>query len=296
MTEGAQNLSAPWVIVTGISGSGRSTALRALEDHGFFCVDNLPASLLSALHEKMSGRADARAVAVGMDVRAGGFLDDLEAGLSELAGRGVAPRLLFLDCSNDVLVRRFAETRRRHPVLEEGTILEAIRRERAQMVQVRERTALVIDTSELNVHQLKAQIQALFAGSSSGEMVVSVMSFGFKHGLARNADYVFDVRCLANPHFVPSLRPLTGMDDEVADYVMKDGEGAEYLEKLLALLKHTLPRHVKEGRALVTLAIGCTGGQHRSVAFAERIATLLRQWDTGRITLSHRDIKRMSSS
>jgi RNase adapter protein RapZ len=288
--------TSPWVIVTGISGSGRSTALRALEDLGFFCVDNLPASLLGSVYDAMAGRADARAVAIGIDVRAGGFLDDLEAGLAELGDRGVTARLLFLDCSDDVLVRRFAETRRRHPVLDDGTILEAIGAERARMLNIRKRTTLVIDTSELNVHQLKARIQALFGASDSEQMVVTVMSFGFKHGLPRNPDYVFDVRCLSNPHFVPDLRPKTGLHSEVSEYVLRQAGGDAYVETVSSVLRHSLPLHVAEGRALVTIAIGCTGGQHRSVAIARRLAAVVADLNVGRVTTSHRDVKRMSSS
>lgn len=286
----------PWVIVTGISGSGRSTALRALEDLGFFCVDNLPASLLPALHDAMVGRADARAVAVGIDVRAGSFLDDLEAALVDLSSKGVTARLMFLDCSDDVLVRRFAETRRRHPVLEDGTILEAIGSERGRMLNIRERTTLVVDTSELNVHELKARIQGLFGAKDSEQMVVTVMSFGFKHGLPRNSDYTFDVRCLSNPHFIAGLRPKTGLDAEVSDYVLGQAGGEAYVERVLAVLQHSLPLHVAEGRALVTVAIGCTGGQHRSVAIARRLVEIVTEWQVGRVTMSHRDVKRMSSS
>ena len=287
--------SSPWVIVTGISGSGRSTALRALEDLGFFCIDNLPANMLGSLHAAMAGRQDARSVAVGIDVRTGGFLDDFEAGLAGLQERGVTARLIFLDCNDEVLVRRFAETRRRHPVLESGTILEAIGKERERMLQIRERTSVVVDTSDLNVHQLKAQIQALFA-TDDDRMVISVMSFGFKHGLPRNPDYVFDVRCLDNPHFVPELRPKTGLDAEVSHYVLGTAGGDAYVELVVGLLQHALPLHVREGRALVTVAIGCTGGQHRSVAIAERLAKAMWSWRTGRVTVSHRDVKRMSSS
>lgn len=287
--------NSPWVIVTGISGSGRSTALRALEDLGFYCVDNLPANMLGSLHQAMAGRSDARAVAVGIDVRGGGFLDDFEAGLAELETHGASPRLVFLDCNDEVLVRRFAETRRRHPVLESGTIVEAISKERDKMLKIRERTTLVIDTSDLNVHQLKARVQALFA-TDDHPMVISVMSFGFKHGLPRNPDYVFDVRCLDNPHFVDDLRPKTGMDAEVSNYVLNTAGGEAYIEQISAMLQYALPLHVREGRALVTVAIGCTGGQHRSVAIAERLAKAMWGWRTGRVTVSHRDVKRMSSS
>ncbi len=286
----------PWVVVTGISGSGRTTTLRVLEDLDYFCVDNLPASLLPSLHEAMEKSGDPRPVAVGIDVRAGEFLGEVESGLAALRGRGIDVRLLFLDCSNDVLVRRFAETRRRHPVLSDGTIVEAIRRERTQMAPMRNRTTLVIDTSELNIHQLKARVQALFGDSGGAEMVVSVMSFGFKHGLPRNPDYVFDARCLANPHFVPEMRPKTGLDDDVREYVLDTAGGADLLGHMLQLLNHSLPLHRGEGRALVTIAIGCTGGQHRSVALAQTMANRLQDLAGTHVTISHRDLPRMSSS
>lgn len=288
--------AAAWVIVTGISGSGRTTALRALEDAGYFCVDNLPASLLPALHGKMAGRRDERRVAVGIDVRAGAYLDDFEAALAELQKRGVVVRLLFLDCADDVLVRRFAETRRRHPVPQADTIVEAIRRERAQMLRIRERTTLVVDTSELNIHELKARIQGLFGDPDDTKLVVSVMSFGFKHGLPRGADYVFDVRFLDNPHFVDALRPHTGLDPQVSAYVLNRSGGAAFLDLLVNLLSATLPQHLREGRALVTVAIGCTGGQHRSVAMTEALADRLRDLQGCRVARSHRDVVRMSSS
>jgi UPF0042 nucleotide-binding protein len=287
-----------WVVVTGISGSGRTTALHALEDVGFYCVDNLPASLLSNLHDEMAELPDPRSVAVGIDVRGDAFLDDIGATLDTLLQRGVDTDLLFLDCSDEMLLRRFAETRRRHPILSEGTIIDSIRTERARMLAFRERTTLVIDTSELNPHQLKALIQRLYADTHGGgpSLLLSMMSFGFKHGLPRNPDYVFDVRCLKNPHFVAELRPLTGQDEVVRRYVLDDARGAEYLELVKSLLNHSLPRHVDEGRAAVTVAFGCTGGQHRSVAMAIELAEHVRTLSIGRVTISHRDLEQMSSS
>lgn len=281
---------ARWLVVTGISGSGRTTCLRALEDLGWFCVDNLPARLLPALHDAMQERSEPQPVAVGIDVRAGAFLDDMDAALRALSGRGAHVELLFVDCADDVLVRRFAETRRKHPVLAGRTIVDAIHRERDLMLALRERTALVIDTSELNVHQLKARVGELFrTDSDAPAMSVAVRSFGFKHGLVRDADYVFDARCLANPHFVPELRPRTGLDPAVRDYVMNDAGGRGWLNHVLALLDHALPLHRAEGRALVTVAVGCTGGQHRSVALSEAVAAHVRTLDIAAVRVSHRD-------
>lgn len=280
------------VIVTGISGSGRSTCLRALEDIGFYCVDNLPSALLPALHETIVERLVMVPVAVGIDVRAGSLLGDLDASLNTLRKAGVKPELVFLDCADDVLIRRFAETRRKHPIWEAGTVTEAIASERLTMLALRERTTLVIDTTEMNVHQLKRHVQRLFDPEHSAEMrlVVSLLSFGYKHGLPRDADYVLDVRYLDNPYFVPELAPLSGLDPPVVSYVMERG-GRESVVRMAQLLDYVLPLHAQEGRALVTVAIGCTGGQHRSVALAEALAAHVMGSQIGRTTVTHRDCK-----
>ncbi len=288
-----------WVIVTGISGSGRTTALRALEDLGFYCVDNLPSRMLPELHDAMVGRGQPQPVAVGIDARAGAFLDDIEGALAGLEARGVDVQLIFLDCADDVLVRRFSETRRRHPLpTPGGTVLDSIRQERELMLAFRERTTLVLDTSELNIHQLKARIQRIFEtiAPDRSAMLVSVNSFGFKHGLPRDADYVFDVRFLDNPHFVPELRPLTGRDQTVAAHVLGSESGGRALAAIIGLLDLALPLHDREGRALVNIAVGCTGGQHRSVAVAEALAAHLRSRPGARVSVGHRDLSRMSSS
>lgn len=287
-----------WVIVTGISGSGRTTALRALEDLGYYCVDNLPAGLLPQLHAEVSGLLRPTSVAVGIDVRGGAFLEDADRALDSLQAAGVAVQLLFLDCADDVLVRRFTETRRRHPVLAvSGRIGESIERERRVMLALRERTSLVIDTSESTVHDLKRRIRRLFGDASeAAEMLVGISSFGFKHGSPRDADYMFDVRCLPNPHFVPDLRPLTGLDERVSQHVLSNPEGSAWLQRVLSLLDLALPLHEREGRALVSVAVGCTGGQHRSVAMAEAMADHVRVLGIGRISVHHRDVSKMSSS
>jgi len=288
----ARTQKARLVVITGISGSGRSTCLRALEDAGYYCVDNLPASLLPALHDTIAERLAQTSVAVGIDARGGELLGDFEHALEIVREAGVRPELVFLDCADDILIRRFAETRRKHPVWQAGTVSESIARERKTMQAIREQTTLVIDTSEMNVHQLKRHIQRLFDPENSAEMrlMVSVLSFGYKHGLPRDADYVFDVRYLGNPYFVPELMQLSGLDLAVADYVMSRG-GLDALAKMTDLLDHVLPQHAQEGRALVTIALGCTGGQHRSVALAEAIAAHVRTLHLGRVTVSHRDVK-----
>jgi UPF0042 nucleotide-binding protein len=280
------------VIVTGMSGSGRSTCLRALEDVGYYCVDNLPAGLLPQLNETIRDRLKHTPVAVGIDVRAGTLLGDLDHALDTLIASGVRPEVVFLDCADDILVRRFAETRRKHPIWRAGTVSESIRSERLAMSAIRERTSLVLDTSEMNVHQLKRQVQKLFDPEHSAEMrmVVSVLSFGYKHGLPRDADYVFDVRYVENPFFIAELAPLSGLDHDVADFVMRRG-GDQALAKMTALLDHVLPLHAAEGRAMVSVAFGCTGGQHRSVALAEAMAQHLQASGIGRVTVTHRDVR-----
>ncbi len=290
-TSGEESVSRV-LVVTGISGSGRSTCLRALEDLGYYCVDNLPAVLLPTLVDTLHERLTSTPVAVGIDIRAGQLLGDLNQAVEHLAAKGVLPTFLFLDCADDVLVRRFAETRRKHPIWQAGTITEAIRQERAVMLEVRERTTLVIDTSDMNIHQLKRHVQRLFDVELSSELrlQVAIESFGFKHGMPRDADYVFDVRYLANPYFVPELAALSGVDGAVAEFVWQRG-GQEALMHMTQLLDFTLPLHANEGRALVTVAIGCTGGQHRSVALAEAIAVHLRSLSLGRVTVTHRNAK-----
>ncbi len=280
------------IIVTGISGSGRSTSLRALEDLGYYCVDNLPAALLPSLVETIAERLVAAPVAVGIDIRAGHLLGDLDHAMDTLRSTGVRPELVFLDCADDVLVRRFAETRRKHPVWQAGSITDAIAQERATMLEVRERTTLVIDTSDMNVHQLKRHVQRLFEPEAFGELrlMVAIESFGFKHGLPRDADYVFDVRFVDNPYFVPELAEMSGLDPAVSEFVIRRG-GDAALDRIIALLDLSLPLHAQEGRALVTIAIGCTGGQHRSVAIAEMLAQHIRNMRLGRVAVHHRNIK-----
>ncbi|MSP91660.1 MAG: RNase adapter RapZ [Myxococcales bacterium] len=284
--------STRFVIVTGMSGSGRSTCLRALEDVGFFCVDNLPSGLLLELHDTLAERMATMPIAVGIDARAGQLLGDLDVALNKLRDAGVLPEVLFLDCADDVLIRRFAETRRKHPIWQAGTVTEAIAAERAAMLAIREHTTLRLETTDLNVHQLKRQVQRVFDPEHSAGMrlTVALVSFGYKHGLPRDADYVFDVRYLDNPYFVPALSPLTGLDAAVSDWVLGHG-GMDALSKMAGLCDHVLPLHAQEGRALVTIALGCTGGQHRSVTLAEAMANHLRVLRLGRVYVEHRDCR-----
>ncbi len=279
-----------WLVVTGISGSGRTTALHALEDLGWYCIDNLPPALLPHLRDTLR-TSSYRGVAIGLDVRTADTPGSFEQAFDNLRAGGVDLTLVYLDCSDEVLVRRFGETRRRHPLLNAGSIPAAIAAERHQMMAMRVRTTLVIDTSALNVHQLKAQIADLFGTSQTDrtQLRVNLLSFGFKHGSPRDADWIFDVRGLLNPHFVPALRPRSGSDHDVASYVLESDDGAALLAQLLSTLRLALPMHRREGRVLVTVAIGCTGGRHRSVAIAEALAAALGSDGEDLISVHHRD-------
>ncbi|HSN82520.1 MAG TPA: RNase adapter RapZ [Polyangiales bacterium] len=279
------------VLVTGLSGAGRSTALRVLEDAGFFCVDNLPPALVPELLDLVSNEGRLRRVGLGIDVRTGTFLSGAEDMLSKLEASGHEVRVVFLDCADDVLVRRFSETRRPHALAREGDLHGAITRERERLAGLRDRADVVIDTTELSVHDLRRQlIDYIGRDAARPSMVVRLLSFGFKYGIPVDADLVFDLRFLPNPHFVDALRPKTGVDPEVSDYVLKAPETEELLRLLRPLLDFTLPQYAKEGKAYLTMAFGCTGGRHRSVAMVEELRRLLGEQHE--VVVSHRDAQR----
>jgi len=268
---------ASFVIITGLSGAGKSHAIKCFEDMGFFCVDNLPTTLIPTFAELIArSRQDVSRVALGIDVREGEYLSHFLEALHELKRRGHAVEVLFLEASEESLVRRYHESRRRHPLGAEGNVLDAIRAERKAMAHMREVADRIIETSSLNVHQLKAQLAGLYVTPRvrSG-LTASLVSFGFKHGIPFDADLVFDVRFLPNPHFVDALRALDGRDGRVRDYVLGHGEARELLERLSDLLKFLLPFYQREGKAYLTVAIGCTGGRHRSVTFVEELRAFL---------------------
>lgn len=278
------------VVVTGLSGAGRTTALRVLEDLGFYCVDNLPPSLAPGLLELLEGAGDRVHVGLGIDVRSGAFLEGAEKALTELAARGFPPEVLFLDASDEALVRRFSETRRPHRLASEGDVLGAIRLEREWLAPLRRHATHVIDTTHLNVHDLRRQLVQVVSGRPDGiRMVTRVISFGFKYGLPQDADLVFDLRYLPNPHFVPELRPQSGLDRPVSDYVLSTPEGQELLTDLTTLLGKLLPRYAAEGKSYLTIGIGCTGGRHRSVAMAEALGVKLTHEP---VVVAHRDVER----
>jgi UPF0042 nucleotide-binding protein len=293
------------VIVTGLSGAGRSTALRVLEDLGFYCVDNLPPALAPGLLELLSQPSAVPAsgstppparvpVGLGIDVRTGVFLEGASEAFRILKERGMPPEVLFLDASDEALVRRFSETRRPHRLAADGDLLGAIRSEREGLAELRKRATHVIDTTHLTVHDLRRRLVDLVSGRPDGiRLVTRIVSFGFKYGLPQDADLVFDLRFLPNPHFVPALRPYTGLDAPVADYVFQAPEAQELLTDLEALLGKLLPRYAAEGKAYLTIGIGCTGGRHRSVAMAEALAKRLGDGPAGgSCSVVHRDVER----
>ena len=282
------------IVVTGLSGAGRSTALRVLEDAGFFCVDNLPPGLAPALIDLVEREGKLERIGLGIDVRTGAFLSGAEETLSELEALGHRVQVIFLDCADDVLVRRFSETRRPHALSRTGDLHGAISRERERLAGLRARADAVIDTTEFSVHDLRHRlIDYIGRDSDRPSMVVRLLSFGFKYGIPVDADLVFDLRFLPNPHFVDALRPKTGMDPEVSAYVMSSPETQKLLGHLRPLLDYVLPQYAREGKAYLTVAVGCTGGRHRSVAMAEELG---RQFGSlHEVVVSHRDAQRAGS-
>ncbi|UCH29493.1 MAG: RNase adapter RapZ [Myxococcales bacterium] len=282
------------VVVTGLSGAGRSTALRVLEDAGFFCVDNLPPALAPDLLSLAHHQGKLERVGLGIDVRTGAFLNGAEQTLSALEREGHEVQVIFLDCADDVLVRRFSETRRPHALARDGDLHGAIAGERERVAGLRARADIVIDTTELNVHDLRRHlIDYIRRDTEHPSMVVRLLSFGFKYGIPAHADLVLDLRFLPNPHFVEALRPKTGMDPEVSKYVLDAPQTQEFLRRLRPLLDFSLPQHAREGKAYLTVAFGCTGGRHRSVAIAEELGRQLGS--AHEVVVSHRDSERAPS-
>ena len=281
-----------FVVITGLSGAGKSYAIKCFEDMGFFCVDNLPTTLIPTFADLVTrtGHTTQR-VALGVDVREGEYLPHLLEALQELKRRGHVVEVLFLEANEETLVRRFHETRRRHPLGGEN-VLEAIRAEKKEMAHTREVADRIIDTSTLNVHQLKALLVELYVTPKERPgLATSLVSFGFKHGIPFDADLVFDVRFLPNPHFVDGLRALDGRDSRVRDFVFNSGPSRELLERLQDLLRFVLPWYEREGKAYLTIAVGCTGGRHRSVALVEELRKFLDGLGFAP-TVVHRDLDR----
>ena len=279
------------LVITGLSGAGKTLALHALEDMGYFCMDNLPPRLLPTLAELcVRSHQPITKVALVADVRGGEFFHDLKDAITQLRERGHEVRVFFLEASDEVLVRRYKETRRRHPLDSEGRdLLQAIQREREQLADIRAIADEVLDTSGLTPQQLRDEIVRRLQAGAEATMQVKVVSFGFKYGLPVDADLVLDVRFLPNPNYDPSLRPLSGLDERVKQFVLQQPETQEFLRRLQSLLEFALPHYRREGKSYLTIAIGCTGGRHRSFVLAEAVADFLRQQGYP-CTVQHRDV------
>jgi len=280
-----------FVIITGLSGAGKTVAKRALEDLGYFCVDNLPPALIppfAHLCAQSGGRVSR--VALVVDARGGEFFRDLAAALRSLDGMGVAHQVLFLEADDDTLLRRFKESRHRHPLADRVGVEEAIRTERRRLEDIRGLADFIIDTSRLSPAQCRQKVLGLFgAESETGRFTISVVSFGYKHGLPTDADLVFDVRFLPNPQYIEALRPHDGLRDEVAAYVLAAPLTRAFLRRLVGFLEFLVPHFAAEGKTQLVVAVGCTGGRHRSVAVAERLAAILRS-RRHKVLVEHRDI------
>jgi UPF0042 nucleotide-binding protein len=283
--------SSQFVVITGLSGAGRTQAANALEDLGWFVIDNLPPALIPKVADL--ARAPGSSIQrVALVVGTAAYLDEVSPSIDQLRETGAAVRVLFLEASDEVLIRRYESTRRRHPLGEGESISDTIGRERAALRAVRDRADVVVETSELNVHQLRDRVVALFgADAPAGGMQTTLVSFGYKHGLPRDVDLVIDCRFLPNPHWVDELRPHTGLDGDVRAYVLGFPQTAEFLRRLEDLLDLLLPAYVAEGKSYLTLALGCTGGRHRSVAIAEEVGRWLRSHGYAP-TVLHRDVDR----
>jgi RNase adapter protein RapZ len=281
------------VLLTGMSGGGKSTAIKALEDAGWFCIDNLPVLLVPKLLDLVvHGASDElHRLALVIDAREGRFLDQTPRAVDEVRRAGHKLEVVFLDCSDDTLQRRFNETRRRHPLAPEGTVAEGIAQERKLLGALRAIADLVIDTTRMNVHELRDAITARFGAAGEADMLnVTLVSFGYRNGIPANSDLVFDLRFLPNPYFVEGLKPLPGTDPKVSEWVLGRAQTEEFLEHLENLLHFLVPQYKAEGKSYLTVSLGCTGGRHRSVAIAEELAKRLTDKHRARVKVTHRDV------
>ncbi|AOA02722.1 MULTISPECIES: RNase adapter RapZ [Carnobacterium] len=277
------------VIITGMSGAGKTVAMQSFEDMGYFCVDNMPPSLLPKFWELVKESGKLTKIALVIDLRSRAFFEEIMSAIGTMDNTSfITTKILFLEASDEELVSRYKETRRTHPLAMDGRIMDGIRTERALLADIKGRAQMVIDTSDVTPRQLREKIMSSFKTDDTQLFRVEVVSFGFKYGLPIDADVVMDVRFLPNPHYIDNLRPLTGMDKPVYDYVMQQPETELFYRKFIDLLEYVLPGYKKEGKNNVTIAIGCTGGQHRSVALSERIGRQLIA-DDYKVNISHRD-------
>ncbi|KAF1298609.1 RNase adaptor protein RapZ [Enterococcus sp. JM4C] len=276
------------VIITGMSGAGKTVAIQSFEDMGYFCVDNMPPSLIPKFWELIKESGKVTKIALVVDLRSRSFFEEIQNMLVEIENTGfIDTSVLFLDASDSELVSRYKETRRTHPMAMDGLVTEGIRKERAILEDIKSRASIVIDTTELSPRLLREKINHEFKSKGDLGFHVEMVSFGFKYGLPIDADVVMDVRFLPNPHYIAELRPLTGQNPEVYDYVMSFSETEEFYTKFVDLLQTVLPGYVKEGKSSLTIAIGCTGGQHRSVALTERVGKTLSE--KYKVNITHRD-------
>ncbi|WP_315041977.1 RNase adapter RapZ [uncultured Enterococcus sp.] len=276
------------VIITGMSGAGKTVAIQSFEDMGYFCIDNMPPSLIPKFWELIKESGKVTKIALVVDLRSRSFFEEIQSMLIDIENTNfIDTRMLFLDASDNELVSRYKETRRAHPLAMDGLITEGIRKERAILNDLKTRASIVIDTTTLTPRQLREKINQEFRASHETGFRIEILSFGFKYGLPIDADIVMDVRFLPNPHYIPELRPLTGKDEPVYDYVMSFPETEEFYQQFSTLLQTIMPGYVKEGKSSLTVAIGCTGGQHRSVALSERIGAVLAE--DYRVNITHRD-------
>jgi UPF0042 nucleotide-binding protein len=282
------------LIVTGMSGAGKSQAANALEDMGYYCVDNIPPAIIPAFVELSSAKGETlNKIAIVTDIRGGELFADITKVLKELKSHSIEYKILFLDASDDVLVKRYKENRRKHPLSINGeiSVLQAVKKEREILKSIRNSSDYIIDTTYISISQLKNNISNIFFGSISNTLKINCKSFGFKYGADTEADLVFDVRCLPNPYYIEQLKHKTGLEQEIRDFVMDSSESKEFLQKLNSFLDTAVPLYAKEGKSQLVIAFGCTGGKHRSVTFAELVGEYLKQKDYDCI-ITHRDIKK----
>ncbi|MCQ1531565.1 RNase adapter RapZ [Lutispora saccharofermentans] len=280
-----------FVIITGLSGAGKSQAVKFLEDLGFFCVDNLPPALISKFADICSqSRGSIEKIAIVTDIRGGKFFDQLQSSLDELEKGGFYYDILFLEASDETLIKRFKTSRRMHPLAGDGRIIRGIKAERKKLEEIKAKATYIIDTTNMSTSQLKQEIVHLFVeGGKNEKLIVNIISFGFKYGIPLDGDLVFDVRFLPNPYYIESMRRHSGHDEDVREYVMKWPEASVFMEKLLDMVEFLIPYYIKEGKSQLVIAIGCTGGRHRSVTISNLLSQKMREKDH-RVIVEHRDI------
>ncbi len=281
------------VILTGMSGSGKSTALKMIEDMGYYCVGNLPISLVENFVDLAENDPELDKVAINVDIRSGQNIGDLTAVLDRLQERGKNFEMLFLESEDSVIIKRYKETRRTHPLAEGGRVEQAISRERERLQPIKRRADYILDTSQLLTRELQAELKKMFVENQTYKnLYITVLSFGFKYGIPTDADLVFDVRFLPNPYYVEGLRPLTGLDERIQSYVKDGGQYAEFMEKLEDMIAFLVPNYVAEGKNQLVIAIGCTGGKHRSVTVAQGLYERLSKQEDYGLRVEHRDIEK----